>query len=135
METGKWGREIRTLGAGVKLLHDKIKTRTSCGVRVGRTVEAVPVEAVVVVGVGAGLEAAVASAGVAGIMFFGAMLLTSVQLEGWLIGVGTAGCWYWSCLVGVLGRRWLGTVGDSIVVDRFFRCSLVMNKRKKKKSK
>lgn len=64
-----WGREIRTFGAGVKLLHDKIKTRTSCGVRVGRTVEAVPVEAVVVgAGRGAGAAAAVASAAV-GVLF------------------------------------------------------------------
>lgn len=57
METGKW-REIRTFGAGSKDFQDKIKTRTSCGVRVGSVVGAVPVEAVVV-GVGSAVGAAV----------------------------------------------------------------------------
>lgn len=81
METGKWGREIRTFGVGVNDLHAKINTRTSCGVRVGRVVGAVPVEAVVVgagrgtgaavavvVGVGSAVGAAVASAAV-GVLF------------------------------------------------------------------
>lgn len=126
-----WGREIRTLGAGSKDFHDKIKTRTSCGVRVGSVVGAVPVEAVVVVGGRAG-SAVLAAAG-ALIVFLWAMLVTSVELRGWLIGVGTGGgvfwWWYWSVVVVVVG-----TIG-SIVVDRCFRCSLVMNKRKKKKSK
>lgn len=126
-----WGREIRTFGAGSKDFHDKIKTRTSCGVRVGSVVGAVPVEAVVVVGGRAG-SAVLAAAG-ALIVFLWAMLVTSVELRGWLIGVGTGGSvfwwWYWSVVVVVVG-----TIG-SIVVDRCFRCSLVMNKRKKKKSK
>lgn len=56
METGKW-REIRTFGVGVNDLHAKINTRTSWGVRVGRVVEGVAVEAVVV-----GVESAVGAA-------------------------------------------------------------------------
>lgn len=67
METGKWGREIRTFGAGSNDFHDKINTLTSWGVRVGRVVEGVPVEAVVV-GAGRGAGAAVASAAV-GVLF------------------------------------------------------------------
>lgn len=128
METGKW-REIRTLGLGVNDFHAKINTLTSWGVRVGRVVEGVPVEAVVVVGGRAG-SAVLAAAG-ALIVFLWAMLVTSVELRGWLIGFGTGGgvfwWWYWSVVVVVVG-----TIG-SIVVDRCFRCSLVMNKRKKKK--
>lgn len=58
METEKW-REIRTFGAGVNDFHDSIKTRTSCGVRVGRVVEGVAVEEAVVVGVGSAVGAAV----------------------------------------------------------------------------
>lgn len=58
-----WGREIRTFGAGSKDFQDKINTRTSCGVRVGSVVGAVPVEAVVVVGGRAG-SAVLAAAGV-----------------------------------------------------------------------
>lgn len=124
METGKW-REIRTFGAGSKDFHDKIKTRTSCGVRVGSVVGAVPVEAVVVVGGRAG-SAVLAAAG-ALIVFLWAMLVTSVELRGWLIGVGTGGgvfwWWYWSVVVVVVG-----TIG-SIVVDRMF-SSFVGNKQK-----
>lgn len=63
METGKW-REIRTLGAGSKDFQDKINTRTSCGVRVGSVVGAVPVEAVVVVVGGRAGSAVLAAAGV-----------------------------------------------------------------------
>lgn len=70
METGKWGREIRTFGAGVNDFHAKINTLTSWGVRVGRVVEGVAVEAVVVgAGRGAGAAAAVASAAVALLLF------------------------------------------------------------------
>lgn len=68
METGKWGREIRTLGLGVNDLHAKISTLTSWGVRVGRVVEGVAVEEAVVVGVGSAVGAAVASAAV-GVLF------------------------------------------------------------------
>lgn len=63
METGKW-REIRTFGAGSNDFHAKINTLTSWGVRVGRVVEGVPVEAVVV---GAGREAGAAVALVVGV--------------------------------------------------------------------
>lgn len=69
METGKWGREIRTFGAGSNDFHDKINTLTSWGVRVGRVVEGVPVEAVVV-GAGRGAGAAVASASAAVSLLF-----------------------------------------------------------------